>query len=38
MLNPIGNDQPDVAAHWGVTFGVTNADATAEGAAEPADR
>jgi hypothetical protein len=28
-LNPIGDDQPDVPAHWGVTFSVQDADATA---------
>jgi predicted enzyme related to lactoylglutathione lyase len=33
-LNPIGDDQPDVPAHWGVTFGVDDADATAGRAAE----
>jgi predicted enzyme related to lactoylglutathione lyase len=33
-LNPIADDQPDVAAHWGVTFGVEDADATAARAAE----
>jgi predicted enzyme related to lactoylglutathione lyase len=31
-LNPI--DQPDVPAHWSVTFAVHDADATAERAAE----
>jgi hypothetical protein len=33
-LNPIANDQPDVHAHWSVTFAVDDADATAERAAE----
>jgi hypothetical protein len=33
-LNPIPQDQPDVAAHWSVTFAVDDADATAERAAE----
>jgi predicted enzyme related to lactoylglutathione lyase len=33
-LNPIGDDEPDAPAHWGVTFGVEDADATAERAAE----
>jgi predicted enzyme related to lactoylglutathione lyase len=33
-LNPIADDQPDVPAHWGVTFAVEDADATAERAAE----
>src|SRR5712671_2261641 len=28
-LNPIADDQPDVPAHWGVTFAVDDADATA---------
>jgi predicted enzyme related to lactoylglutathione lyase len=28
-INPIANDQPDVAAHWSVTFAVADADATA---------
>jgi predicted enzyme related to lactoylglutathione lyase len=28
-LNPIGDDQHDVPAHWSVTFGVDDADATA---------
>jgi predicted enzyme related to lactoylglutathione lyase len=32
--NPIADDQPDVPAHWGVTFGVDDADATAARAAE----
>jgi hypothetical protein len=32
-LNPIADDQPDVPAHWGVTFAVDDADATAERAA-----
>ncbi len=29
-LNVLGDDQPDTPAHWGVTFGVENADAAAE--------
>ena len=33
-LNPIADDQPDVPAHWSVTFAVDDADATAERAAE----
>jgi predicted enzyme related to lactoylglutathione lyase len=33
-LNPIGEDQPEVPAHWSVTFAVDDADATAERAAE----
>jgi uncharacterized protein len=33
-LNPIAEDQPDTPAHWGVTFAVDDADATAEKAAE----
>jgi uncharacterized protein len=33
-LNPIADNQPDVPAHWSVTFGVDDADATAEKAAE----
>jgi predicted enzyme related to lactoylglutathione lyase len=33
-LNPIAGDQPDVPAHWDVTFGVEDADATAARAAE----
>jgi predicted enzyme related to lactoylglutathione lyase len=33
-LNPIADDQPDVPAHWSVTFGVEDADATAERASE----
>jgi predicted enzyme related to lactoylglutathione lyase len=33
-LNPIGDDQPDVPAHWSVTFAVDDADATAERATE----
>ena len=32
-LNPIADDQPDVPAHWSVTFAVDDADATAELAA-----
>jgi uncharacterized protein len=33
-LNPIAEDQPAVPAHWGVTFAVDDADATAARAAE----
>ena len=33
-LRPIPDDQPDVPAHWGVTFGVDDADAIASRAAE----
>jgi uncharacterized protein len=33
-LNPIGEDQPDVPAHWSVTFSVSDADATAATAYE----
>jgi predicted enzyme related to lactoylglutathione lyase len=33
-LNPIAAGQPDVPAHWGVTFAVDDADATAAKAAE----
>jgi hypothetical protein len=33
-LNPIADDQPDLRAHWGVTFAVADADATAKRAAE----
>ena len=33
-LNPIPDDQPDTPAHWGVTFGVDDADAIAARAAE----
>jgi predicted enzyme related to lactoylglutathione lyase len=33
-INPIGDDQPDTPAHWSVTFGVDDADATAAKAAE----
>ena len=29
-INPIGDDQPDTPAHWGVTFAVDEADAIAE--------
>jgi predicted enzyme related to lactoylglutathione lyase len=32
-INPIGEDQPDVPAHWGVTFAVDDADAIATRAA-----
>jgi uncharacterized protein len=33
-INPIPDDQPDVAAHWNVTFAVDDADATAAKAAQ----
>jgi predicted enzyme related to lactoylglutathione lyase len=33
-INPIADDQPDTPAHWSVTFGVDDADATAAKAAE----
>jgi predicted enzyme related to lactoylglutathione lyase len=33
-LNPIADDQPEVPAHWSVTFAVDDADATAERAAD----
>jgi uncharacterized protein len=33
-LNPIADDQPDVPAHWSVTFAVDDADATAKRATE----
>jgi uncharacterized protein len=33
-LNPIPDDQPDTPPHWGVTFAVDDADATAEKAAQ----
>jgi uncharacterized protein len=33
-LNPIPDDQPDIPAHWNVTFAVDDADATAEKATE----
>jgi predicted enzyme related to lactoylglutathione lyase len=33
-LNPIAHDQPEVPAHWSVTFAVEDADATADRAAE----
>lgn len=33
-INPIPGDQPDVAAHWNVTFAVDDADATAAKATE----
>jgi predicted enzyme related to lactoylglutathione lyase len=33
-INPIPDDQPDVAAHWNVTFAVDDADATAAKATE----
>jgi predicted enzyme related to lactoylglutathione lyase len=33
-LNPIADEQPDVPAHWGVTFAVDDADATAKTAAD----
>jgi hypothetical protein len=33
-INPIPDDQPDVPAHWSVTFGVDDADAIADKAKE----
>jgi len=33
-INPIAEDQPDVPAHWNVTFAVDDADATAARATE----
>jgi predicted enzyme related to lactoylglutathione lyase len=33
-LAPIGDDQPDTPAHWGVTFAVNDADAAAAKARE----
>lgn len=33
-INPIGEDQPDVPAHWSVTFAVDDADAIAAQAVE----
>jgi predicted enzyme related to lactoylglutathione lyase len=33
-LNPISDDQPEVLAHWSVTFAVEDADVTAERAAQ----
>jgi uncharacterized protein len=33
-INPIADDQPDVPAHWSVTFAVDDADASAEKAIE----
>ncbi len=33
-LETIGDDQPDTPAHWSVTFGVDDADATAARAKE----
>jgi predicted enzyme related to lactoylglutathione lyase len=33
-INPLGEDQSDVPAHWSVTFAVDDADAIAERAAE----
>ncbi|MGH9248754.1 MAG: VOC family protein [Acidimicrobiales bacterium] len=33
-INPIPDDQPDTPAHWSVTFGVEDADATAASATE----
>lgn len=33
-INPISDDQPDVPAHWSVTFAVDDADATAAKATE----
>ena len=37
-LNPIPDDQPDVPAHWSVTFAVDDADATARTAPSSAGR
>jgi uncharacterized protein len=33
-INPIADDQPDTPAHWSVTFGIDDADATAARAVE----
>jgi len=33
-LNPIADDKPEIPPHWGVTFAVDDADATAEKATE----
>jgi uncharacterized protein len=33
-LDPVADDQPEIPAHWSVTFGVDDADATAERAAQ----
>jgi predicted enzyme related to lactoylglutathione lyase len=33
-INPIADDQPEVPAHWSVTFGVDDADAIAQRATE----
>jgi uncharacterized protein len=33
-INPLADDQPDTPAHWGVTFAVDDADATAAKATE----
>jgi uncharacterized protein len=33
-INPIADDQPDLPAHWGVTFAVDDADAVAKKATE----
>jgi uncharacterized protein len=33
-VSPIPDDQPDVPAHWGITFAVDDADATAKKASE----
>ena len=33
-INPIADGRPEVTAHWGVTFAVADADATARTAAE----
>jgi hypothetical protein len=33
-INPIADDQPDLPAHWGVTFAVDDADAIAKKATE----
>jgi uncharacterized protein len=37
-VNPIPEDQPDVPAHWGVTFAVEDADAVAARASERGGR
>jgi uncharacterized protein len=33
-LNPIADDDPDTPAHWSVTFGIDDADATAARASQ----
>ena len=33
-ITPLGDDQPDIPAHWSVTFGVDDADATTTKATE----